>query len=45
MGVEVEALENGVTTQRSQKDLDVLHSTVASPDLTTFTRLDELGVM
>jgi len=26
------------------KDLDVLHATFATPDLTTFCRLDELGL-
>ena len=27
------------------KDLDVSHSTFAAPDLTTFCRLDELGLV
>ncbi|TCM33227.1 hypothetical protein EV648_1318, partial [Kribbella sp. VKM Ac-2568] len=34
----------GVSYAAHPEDLDVLHATFTSPDLTTFCRLDELGL-
>ena len=43
MGVEV--LQDGSSYTAHPKDLDMPHATFAAPDLTTFCRLDELGLV
>ena len=40
----VEVFQDGSSNTAHLKDLDVLHDTFATPDLTTFCRLDELGL-
>lgn len=43
MGVEV--FQDGSSHAADPEDLDVPHATFATPDLTTFCRLDELGLL
>jgi transposase len=43
--VDIEVFHDGSSSTAHQKDLDVPHATFATPDLTTFCRLDELGLV